>query len=128
MTAISAWIGFAWGCIFLGTSSTLLVFRQYGWSSGMTGMSELTLLVGAVLGYMANMHNEWLYRRKAAKSPSGRAPPEARLYWAATGGLLFPLCMFAYAWTGRPGVHWIAPAIFLSLSNCGVYVMYSSVL
>jgi len=128
VSAISLWIGFAWGCIFLGTSSTLLVFGQYGWSSGMTGLSELTLLVGAVLGTLSNMHMEKVYLRAAAKSPSGRAQPEVRLYWAASAGLLFPLSMFVYAWTGRPSVHWIVPAIFLSLSNWGVYIMYSSVL
>jgi hypothetical protein len=128
VTAISLWIGFAWGCIFLGISSTLLVFGQYGWSSGLTGTSEITLLVGALFGFASNMHMERVYRRAAAASPTGRAAPEVRLYWAATGGLLFPLCLFVYAWTGRREIHWIVPAIFLSASNWGVYVMYSSVL
>lgn len=128
VSAMSLWIGFAWGCIFLGTSSVLLVFRQYGWSSGLTGTSETCMFIGAVFGFVSNIHNEGLYRRAAAKNPSGRAAPEVRLYWAATGGLLFPLGLFGFAWSGRPEVHWIVPAICLSLSNWGVYVMYSSVL
>lgn len=128
VSAICLWIGFAWGCIFLSASSTLLVFGQYGWNSGVTGSSEFAILVGGILGYLSNYHQEYLYARAAARSSKGRAEPEARLYWAATGGFLFPLCLFVYAWTGRPEYHWAIPAVFLSLSMCGVYIMYLGVL
>lgn len=128
VSAISLWIGFAWGAIFLGTSSTLLVFAQYTDNVGLQGTAEITMLVGALLGFLSNFHMESIYRRAGAKSPTGRAAPEVRLYWAASGGLLFPLSLFVYGWTGRPEIHWIVPAIFLSLSNWGIFVMYSGVL
>jgi hypothetical protein len=79
------------------------------------------------LGFASNYHQEHLYAQ-AAKRHGGRAPPEARLYWAAYGGLMFPLAMFAFAWTGRPGVPWQVPAVLLCISNWGVYCMYSGVL
>lgn len=35
---------------------------------------------------------------------TGRAPPEARLYYAAFVGLAFPIGLYGFAWTGRPDV------------------------
>lgn len=128
VTAISTWIGFAWGCVFLGTSSTLLVFGQYTSNSGLVGVSAVTTAIGGILGFISNYHQEHLYQRVCRRSPTGKAAPEVRLYWATTAGLLFPICMFIYAWTGQPQFHWIIPGIFLSLSYWGIYVMYSSVL
>lgn len=127
VTAISLWIGFAWGVVFLGTSSTLLVFGQYTSNPGLVGISEVTTAIGGILGYISNYHQEYLYQRACRRSPTGKAAPEVRLYWATTAGLLFPICMFVYAWTGQPQFHWMIPATFLSLSYWGIYVMYSSV-
>ncbi|BEI96699.1 hypothetical protein CcaverHIS631_0202880 [Cutaneotrichosporon cavernicola] len=127
VTAISLWIGFAWGAVFLGTSSVLLVFGQYTDNPGLVGVSEITVAIGGVLGFISNYHQEYLYQKACGKSPTGKAAPEVRLYWASTAGLLFPICMFIYAWTGQPQFHWMLPATFLSLSYWGVYVMYSSV-
>ncbi|TXT05083.1 hypothetical protein VHUM_03903 [Vanrija humicola] len=124
VTAMSLWIGFAWSCIYLGSSATLTVFAQYGWSPGVTGLSLLSTLVGGLLGFVSNFHQERIYRRAVA---AGSATPEVRLYWAASGGLLFPVCMYAYAWTGRPSVHWIVPVLFLSGAMWGVYIMYCGV-
>jgi hypothetical protein len=143
VSALSAWIGFAWACIFLGGTSLLLVFEQYGFNSGELGSFQTWALslslrgqspderspvfIGGVLGFISNYHQEKLYA-KAAQRNGGRAPPEARLYWAAYGGLMFPLAMFAFAWTGRPEVPWPVPAVLLCISNWGVYCMYSGVL
>ncbi|TXT06467.1 uncharacterized protein COLE_05798 [Cutaneotrichosporon oleaginosum] len=127
VTAISLWIGFAWGAVFLGTSSVLLVFGQYTDNPGLVGVSEITVAIGGILGFISNYHQEYLYQKACERSPTGKAAPEVRLYWATTAGLLFPLCMFVYAWTGQPQFHWMLPATFLSLSYWGIYVMYSSV-
>ncbi|WOO81607.1 Efflux pump radE [Vanrija pseudolonga] len=123
VTSLTLWIAFNWGCIFLGTSSTLLVFAQYGWSPGLLGMVLLTTLVGGVLGFVTNYHQEYLYRRATARSATGRAAPEVRLYWAAAGGLIFPLSMYGFAWTGRASISWGVPAMFLSLALWGVYMI-----
>lgn len=37
VTALSLWIGFAWTCVFLGGTSLLLVFGQYGFNYGQLG-------------------------------------------------------------------------------------------
>jgi hypothetical protein len=126
--ALSLWVGFSFGVIYLGGTATILVFRQYGFSDGQTGSVQACIGVGALIGFCTNFHQEALYRRAARRSPSGRAPPEARLYWAAVGGVLFPLGMMVFAWTGRPDIHWIVPAIMLCISYWGTYCMYCGLL
>lgn len=37
VSALSAWIGFAWACIFLSQSSILLVFESYGFNAAQAG-------------------------------------------------------------------------------------------
>lgn len=76
---------------------------------------------------IANDHQEYLYRRAGTKH-GGKSPPEARLYYAAYGGLCFPLAMFVFAWTGRPDIHWIVPALALVVSNFGIFTIYAGVL
>ncbi|KAL7419186.1 hypothetical protein Q5752_006023 [Cryptotrichosporon argae] len=127
VTAVSLWIGFAWSIIFLGGTAVLLVFESYGFSLAVASTFELTLAIGGLLGFVANLHQERLYARARARSPTGRAEPEARLYWGAAGGVLFPAAMLVFAWTGRPEVHWAVPAACLCVSYMGVYCMYSSV-
>lgn len=60
--------------------------------------------LGAMLGFATNYHQEYLYAKKARSSSTGRAPPEARLYYAAFVGLAFPIGLYGFAWTGRPDV------------------------
>ncbi|WVQ94773.1 hypothetical protein IAU59_001855 [Kwoniella sp. CBS 9459] len=127
VTALSLWIGFAWACVFLGGSSIILIFESYGFDAAQAGTFELTLAIGAFLGFASQQHQEYLYARAARKN-NGRAPPEARLYWAAYGGLMFPLGLYVSAWTGRPEVcHWAVPAVALCVSYWGVYCMYCGV-
>lgn len=143
VAVMSAWIGFAWSCVFLGGTSISLVFHEYGWSSGPIGTVQLyvmtllhyntwltfsTLLVGGLLGFFSSFHQQHVYAKIASKSPNGKAPPEARLIWAAFAGLLFPSSLFVFAWTGRPGICWVVPVISLCTAYWGVSCMFSSIL
>ncbi len=127
VTAICLWIGFNWSCIYLGMSSTLLVFGQYGWHPGWLGTINATTIVGGLLGFASSYHQEILYARACARSPTGQARPEARLYWAMIGAAAFPACMYAFAWTGRPHIPWPVPAVFLTLCFAAISAMYAGV-
>jgi hypothetical protein len=122
--ALTLWIGFAWAIIFLGGTSTILVFEQYGFSPGEAGSIQTCIAIGGILGYITSFHQEHLFHKAAARSPTGRASPEARLYWACIGGLIFPAATLVFGWTGRPPIHWAVPALFLSLSYWGIFSMY----
>ncbi|WVR09225.1 hypothetical protein IAU60_006289 [Kwoniella sp. DSM 27419] len=127
VSALSLWIGFAWACVFLGGGAITLIFGQYGFDSAQAATFQVSVAIGAFLGLASQYHQEYLYNR-AAQKHGGRAPPEARLYWSAYGGLLFPFGMFIVAWTGRASVcHWAVPAVFLCISYWGVFCMYCGV-
>jgi len=128
VTVLSLWIGFAWAVIYLGGTATILVFRQYGLSDGQVGSIQACIGIGGIVGFLSNYHQERLYRQAGQRAPSGHAPPEARLYWAAVGGLLFPIGTIVFAWTGKPHIHWVVPAIMLCISYWGTFCMYLGVL
>lgn len=93
---------------------------MFGHALPQTDLLPRCIGIGALIGFCTNWNQESLYRRAAAGSPTGRAPPEARLYWAAVGGVLFPLGMMIFAWTGSPAVvHWSVPTIMLCISYWG---------
>ncbi|KAK1922845.1 major facilitator superfamily domain-containing protein [Papiliotrema laurentii] len=124
VSALTTWIAFAWAMIFLGGTSVSLVFAQYGWNTGQRGSAQSAVFIGGLAGYFAGSHQEALYRRAARKN-GGIAPPEARLYYAAYGGLCFPIGTYVFAWTGKPSIPWIVPAIALCISNFGIYTIYA---
>ncbi|WVQ64102.1 uncharacterized protein L199_002262 [Kwoniella botswanensis] len=127
VSALSAWIGFAWSCVFMFGSSVILVFEAYGFNPAQAASFEVTLAIAAFFGFACQFHQDYLYRRAATKN-GGKAPPEARLYWAAWGGLMFPIFCFIYAWTGRAGVvHWAVPAVCLVGCYTGIFMMYTGV-
>jgi hypothetical protein len=124
--AVSLWIGVCWACIFVFLNSVSIVFGEaYGMGTGQTGTVLLSIGVGGLIGFGLNLVQERLYRRAALRSPTGKAEPEARLYFAIIGAFAFPLGIFWYAWTGRVGIHWIWPTLALTLVNAGVFLIYS---
>jgi hypothetical protein len=92
-------------------------------SNDWTDLSLRCLALGAIFGFATSFHQERLYAKRAKKSPSGRAPPEARLYYAAFVGLAFPLGLFGFAWTGRPEVQYVILAILLGFAK-GIVGLY----
>lgn len=55
------------------------------------------------------MYTSRIYARAAARSPSGRAAPEERLWFGILGAALIPISLFWLGWSSRPDVHWLAP-------------------
>ena len=124
--------------IFLLFSAVPLVYAQYGFSLGETGSIFITMMVGAFFGAFAARWQDHLYDRDGKRTPHGRAPPESRLYGACVspltfstvgltfnnqmyqaGGLIVPISLFWFAWSGRPGVHWMIPTVALVFFNFG---------
>jgi MFS family permease len=127
VTFFSLWIGFLWGTIFLLLESVPIVFDVYGWTESQKSLVLLNLGVGALIGWAFNFHQEKLYARAAAKAAPNKPPPEARLYWACVGGILTPIGMFIFAWTGRAGITPVAPIIGLVVFSTGTFWIYLAV-
>lgn len=149
VTFFTLWISFAWGILFLFFSSVVQTFGDaYGFGIFQTGLVQLAITVGAVIGTLINPLQDWMYLRTANKNTErpGKPIPEGRLYTSIPGSLLFTAGLFIYGWTCRPSVHWIVPgecstppkfdemdtnthvlAIGVAIVGVGIYSIYMGV-
>ncbi|KZP12848.1 MFS general substrate transporter [Athelia psychrophila] len=124
VAALATWAALLWGVVFILYSAVPLIYAQYNFSYGQTGTTFVTVIIGAFFGVFLARWQDRLYQRDGAKTALGRAPPESRLYAACIGGLIVPISLFWFAWSGRPGVHWIVPTIALTFFNFGIFPIY----
>jgi MFS family permease len=124
------WISFAWGILFLFFSSVVQTFgANYNFGIFQTGLIQLAITVGALIGTLINPIQDWLYLRTAPKNTErpGKPIPEARLYTSIPGSILFTGGLFMYGWSSRPDVHWIVPTIGVCIVGVGIYSIYMGV-
>lgn len=101
VTFFTLWVSFAWGILFLFFSSVAQTFsHNYGWGTFPTGLVQLAISVGAVIGTVFNPIQDMIYFRSARRNREvpGRPIPEARLYTSIPGSLLFAAGLFWYGW------------------------------
>ena len=102
------WISFAWGILLLFFFSVPQTFgANYGFGTSQTGLIQLAITVGALIGTVINLLQGDLYLRTASKNTerSGKPIPEGRLYTSIPGGILFTDELFMYGWSSQPHVH-----------------------
>ncbi|KAG1738888.1 major facilitator superfamily domain-containing protein [Suillus paluster] len=118
--SFSLWIGFTWGVVFALVESVSPDFQAvYGFDIQNTGFIFSTITLGSFIGYFANIYQEKLYQKHYP-----RKRQEARLYLPCAAAILLPIGMFIYAWTVRPDIHWIVPAIGLTVFMSGAFVIF----
>ncbi|KIJ65186.1 hypothetical protein HYDPIDRAFT_175204 [Hydnomerulius pinastri MD-312] len=121
--SFSLWIGFTWGVLFCFIDSISGEMESiYGFSVGERGTAFISITIGSIFGWFANMYQERLYRKYVDKKG-----PEARLCLALVAAFLLPTGMFVYAWTARPSIHWIVPLIGLTIFMTGAFIIYQVV-
>jgi len=104
-----------------------VVFQQKrGWNSGVGELPLIGQIVGAIIGGLIVFRVSTHDRKKEERGYKHR--PEDRLPLAMAGGILFPITMFWFAWTGEyNSIHWIVPTIagvFLGTSILLIFVAY----
>ncbi|KAK7560721.1 putative MFS multidrug transporter [Phyllosticta citricarpa] len=128
--SFTMWISFAWGILFLFQSSVVQVFQEcYNFGVMATGLVQLALSGGALVGTIINPLQDMLYLRSAKtnKERPGKPIPEARLYFAVPGSLIFTAGLFWYGWSSYPDVHWIVPTLGIGAVGLGIYEIYMAV-
>ncbi|KAG1834348.1 major facilitator superfamily domain-containing protein [Suillus subluteus] len=121
--SFSLWIGFVWGVLFFLLDSVSGEFQNiYGFGVGETGSIFATIAIGSLLGYLANIYEERLYKKYVH-----RKGQEARLYIACAACITLPTGMLIFAWTARPDIPWIVPLIGLTLFMASTFVIYQVV-
>jgi MFS family permease len=128
--SFTLWVSFAWGILFLFQSSVTQVFTElYGFGTFQTNLVQLALSVGAIIGTIINPVQDMLYLRSAKnnKERPGKPVPEARLYFAVPGSLVFTAGMFWYGWSSYQNIHWIVPTLGIACVGLGIYEIYMAV-
>ncbi|KAI9573833.1 major facilitator superfamily domain-containing protein [Boletus coccyginus] len=121
--SFSLWIGFAWGVLFCFIDSISGEMESiYEFTIGERGSTYICITLGSILGWIANMYQEMLYKKYVI-----RKGPEARLCLALVAAILLPTGMLIYAWTARPSTHWVLPLIGLTVFMVGTFVIYQVV-
>lgn len=104
-----------------------IVFQQKrGWNAGVGELPLIGTVLGACIG---GAYVFYVSAQEKKKVIAGvQRSPEDRLPVAMVGGILFPITMFWFAWTGEyNSVHWIVPTlagVFLSTSILLIFVGY----
>ncbi|GAA5941346.1 hypothetical protein JCM3775_001548 [Rhodotorula graminis] len=122
LIAMTAFISFAWGVLYLFLVSIPYVFTKvYGFSTGEAGLIYITQFLGGIIGIVVDRYCQRLYHANVAKRG-----PEARLYTAFVGGVCVPVGAFIFCFTSYSFVHWMAPTIGITVLYWGLYLIYLS--
>lgn len=102
-----------------------IVYQQKrGWNAGVGELPLLASTIGPCFTGLTILLDARKKRRKMEQGYHHR--PEDRMPLAMIGGVMFPLSMFWFAWTGEyNSVHWIVPIIagvFLTFSITLIFV------
>ncbi|KZT28599.1 MFS general substrate transporter [Neolentinus lepideus HHB14362 ss-1] len=112
VTLLSIYVCIAYSILYAFFAAYPIVFQQdRHFTPGTGGLAFLGVGVGNIIGTCLTPIQNRLYWRAMDRSPSGRAPPEARLYLMMGIAALLPISLFWFAWTSEPPVPWIVPVI-----------------
>ncbi|QSZ29606.1 hypothetical protein DSL72_004122 [Monilinia vaccinii-corymbosi] len=125
--AVAVYLSVLYALMYMLFTIYPIIFQEKrGWNSGVGELPLSGTIVGAIIGgiiiFMVSRHD----RKKLEAGHVGVA--EDRLPVAMVGGILFPITMFWFAWSGNyNSVHWIVPTlggVFLSTSIVLIFVSY----
>ncbi|TID23108.1 multidrug transporter [Venturia nashicola] len=126
VATFTLWSSFAFGCVFMCSQSVPQVFTAlYGWSEWKTGLVQVSLLIGEIIGFgVCLVQDNLIYPHFTAT----KSNPEARLYTSIPATLLGLMGgFFLYAWSSYSEIPWIAPALGLVLIGLGITCVVQAV-
>ncbi|CAG8194957.1 unnamed protein product [Penicillium salamii] len=117
---VSLYIAFAYGCLYLFFNTIPTVFEgTYGWSTGITGIVYLALLVGYSIGVTIFFTCSDRSIVHMTKLNGGVYEAEMRLPICIYCAPFLPVAFFLYGWSSDKGVFWIVPVIGLVFFGIG---------
>ncbi len=121
-----------YGILYLCFVAYPIVFSGIrGWSTGITGLSFLGLLIGCLLAIGAEPLIRRMINAHKKDPETGKAPPEAMVSVVCIAAVLAPIGELWFAWTCVPPVHWIwsiLAGIPFGAGNTLVFIYASSYL
>jgi len=124
---LSLYMALIFGYLYLFLTTFPTVFQeQYGFSTGVTGLSYLGVGIGSFVGLViAGKSSDPLYVRLTAKN-HGVGHPEFRLPPLMFTCPLIVIAFFWYGWSVETKTHWIVPIIGTSLFGMGMIPAFVS--
>jgi hypothetical protein len=129
--AWSLYIGFSFAVVYSFFAAFPYVYSSvYGFDVTENGLTFLSIAVGSLIGSVHVILVDRLQWRKKfvawkKQGNTEKCPPEYRLYGAMVGSFVLPIGLFWFAWTARPGTHWIVSVvagIFTAWGNMCIFV------
>jgi multidrug resistance protein len=123
----SLYMALIFGYLYLFLTTFPTVFQeQYGFNTGVTGLSYLGVGIGSFVGLiMAGKSSDPLYAQLTAKN-HGVGRPEFRLPPLMFTCPLIVIAFFWYGWSAEVKTHWIVPIIGTSLFGMGMIPAFVS--
>ena len=124
VSSFTLWVSFAWGILFMLETSVPIVFSTlYGFDTFQTSLVQLALSCGAIVATLVHPIQDMLYLRSAKRNMErpGKPIPEARLYFAVVGSLVFTAGLFWFGWTSSRSYPWILPTVGIGCVGFGIY-------
>ncbi|KAH6706310.1 major facilitator superfamily domain-containing protein, partial [Leptodontidium sp. MPI-SDFR-AT-0119] len=125
--AVAVYLSVVYALLYMLFTIYPIVFQQKrGWNSGVGELPLIGTAIGAAIGGSIIFAVSVRDRKKLEAGHKG--VPEDRLPVAMLGGVMFPITMFWFAWSGQyNSVHWIVPTlagVFLGTSILLIFVAY----
>ncbi|KAL2816528.1 major facilitator superfamily domain-containing protein [Aspergillus granulosus] len=123
---LATYMAFIYGLLYLFFTTIPSVFgTEYGFSTGLSGLSYLGIGMGFVAGlaFMASTNDRYLIKSTARNG--GKFEPEMRLPLMIIFSSILPIPFFWYGWTADKDIHWIVPIIGMfpfGVAMVGVYM------
>ncbi|TGO39917.1 hypothetical protein BHYA_0045g00110 [Botrytis hyacinthi] len=125
--AVAVYLSVVYALLYMLFTIYPIIFQEKrGWNSGVGELPLIGTIIGAFIGGVAIFMVSSRDRKRLEAGHIGVA--EDRLPVAMAGGIIFPITMFWFAWSGNYNeVHWIVPTlggVFLSTSILLIFVAY----
>lgn len=126
---LNLYIALAYAILYLWFESFPIVFGGiYHFNIGEQGLAFLGILIGMLLAVPPFWYYLYTSFEPAIIRAGGKIVPEIRLKVACVGAFFLPICLFIFAWSSRPSVHWIVPIIGTVFFSPGIFLLFMAVL
>ncbi|KAF2741784.1 putative MFS multidrug transporter [Sporormia fimetaria CBS 119925] len=112
----SLWVSFSWAVLYLTLAAIPLVYqRAHNFSLQTSNAVFGALCLGAAFATVLSIYQE------------SYLTVLTRLYFSCIESLCLPLGLFLFGWTSADDIHWIVPALGISIATVGIFSIYLSV-
>ncbi|KAK2742584.1 hypothetical protein FQN57_005210 [Myotisia sp. PD_48] len=121
---VALYASFCYGILYMNLTSFPIQFQEErGWDILVGQTPFLALLVGVLLGGVANLSNQKFYIQQYKKN-NNRPLPEARLRPMMYGSVVFAAGLFIIGWTSDHRITWVAPVLGAVTMGFGFFTVF----